>query len=60
MSRLILRGTNVVEDPSQTVWWDLHRVAQEEAGLRNEKLCVSVGKGRRESREGKSEDAKKT
>lgn len=44
----------MVDDPDETVWWDLHGVAQEEVRLGKEKLCIFVG------REGGFEDVKKT
>lgn len=44
----------MVDDPDETVWWDLHGVAQEEVRLGKEKLCIFVG------REEGVEDVKKT
>lgn len=44
----------MVDDPDETVWWDLHGVAHEEVRLGKEKLCIFVG------REGGFEVVKKT
>lgn len=37
------------------VWWNLHWVAQGDVCLKIEKLCIFVGRGKTESREGKFE-----
>lgn len=39
----------------RTVWWNLHWVTQGDVSLKKEKLCLFVGRGKTESREGKFE-----